>query len=298
MPSRHATMSNRKSLSSITACCLCALIVAGQGVVHAQERAVVQDEHWAMAPFLGTGAYSFEDEETVWVFEFSPRWTLRDPAADGSPARRAGIEFLLPSTVGLSQFDLDDLGGTLDPDNVATLSVVPGVYATLDLDERWTLLGTANLGIGARLDGAESALIHRLGLRARYRVGTETRGWKLIAALEHFGYNTDRDRSGRILPLSLTAEYEHALAKVAAQLVVHVTATRYLDEISVSEIGELGASITQDLEFGLAYRPAEHLRLWRLSWERVGLAYRRGEGDGDDAGFDGIRLYFRSVFHE
>lgn len=258
----------------------------------------MQTEHWAMAPFLGTGAYRFDDEETVWVFEFTPRWTLREPPADEDTSRHAGIDFLLPSTIGLSQFDLDNLPGTLDPDNVATLTVVPGIYATLALNERWTLLGVAHLGIGVRLDGAENALIHRLGLRARYRLGADGRHWNLIAALEQFGYNTDRDRSGRILPMSLTAEYEHEVAGGAAQVVVHATATRYLDSLSISEIGDVRASITQDVEFGIAYRPAERLRLWRLSWERVGIAYRRGEDDDGDSTFDGIRLYFRSVFDQ
>ena len=175
---------------------------------------------------------------------------------------------------------------------------MPGVYATLAVNERWTLLGMAHLGIGARLDGAENALIHRLGARARYRLGADGRHWNLIAALEQFGYNTDRDRSGRILPMSLTAEYEHALADRASQVVVHAMATRYLDSLSVSEIGDINASITQDLEIGVAFRPAERLRLWRFSWERIGIAYRRGEDDEGDTTFDGVRFYFRSVFDE
>ncbi len=291
MPYRHR-------FHALIVCSLAAPFLAGHGAAAAQERAAVQTEHWAMAPFLGTGAYRFDDEETVWVFGFTPRWTLRNPSAEPGTPRRAGIEFLLPSTIGLSQFDLGNLPGTLDPDNVATLTVVPGVYATLAVNDRWTLLGMAHLGIGARLDGAENALIHRLGFRARYRLGADGRHWNLIAALEQFGYHTDRDRSGRILPLSLSAEYEHALEGGAAQVIVHATATRYLDSLSVSEIGDISASITQDVEIGFAFRRAERMRLWRLSWERIGIAYRHGEDDDGDATFDGIRLYFRSVFDE
>jgi hypothetical protein len=42
-------------------------------------------------------------------------------------------------------------------------------------------------------------------------------------------------------------------------------------------------------------RPAEPFRLWRLSWERIGIAYRRGEGETD---FEGIRLFFGSAFDD
>jgi hypothetical protein len=74
-----------------------------------------------------------------------------------------------------------------------------------------------------------------------------------------------------------------------------VSGSHYLDELSVSAIGEATAAIRNDLEIGLAVRPAEPFRLWRLSWERIGIAYRRGEGETD---FEGIRLFFGSAFDD
>ena len=55
-------------------------------------------EHWALAPFLGTGAYDFDGETTVYVLEYTPRWTLKDAAEDGSVMDRARIELLVPVT--------------------------------------------------------------------------------------------------------------------------------------------------------------------------------------------------------
>lgn len=260
-------------------------------------------EHWALAPFLGTGAYDFDGETTVYVLEYTPRWTLKDAAEDGSVMDRARIELLVPATIGLANFDLGDLSETLDLGNVATLSVVPGVYATLPMSPRWTLLALGNLGLGSRLDGEEAALIHRIGLRSRYSLGSPERRLHLIAALEHIGYNTDRDRSGRLLPISLTAEFELQVDAWASRagpthLVTHLTATHYLDDLSFDSLAEVGGTIQNDFEIGFAVRPSDGFSLWKLHWERIGIAYRRGEGSTDmrDSQFEGLRLFFRSLF--
>lgn len=269
-----------------------------------QERAAADVEHWALAPFLGTGAYRFDDEETIYVFEYTLRRTLME-RSNGEAGRLARLEFALPATIGMSSFDLGDLPETLDPDNVATLSFVPGIYATFEMNPAWTLLGTANLGLGTRLDGEEAALIHRLGLRSRYTLGKGHRRWHLIAALEHIGFNTDRDRNGRLLPLSLAVEYEVDIPAWASDagptsLITHVAATHYLDDLSIDAVEELSSTIQNDLEVGIAVRPAGGFRLWKLSWERIGIAYRRGQGeDGDgESDFEGFRVFFQSMFDQ
>ncbi len=284
-------------------CCTCLLLVlAGGAPAQDVQKARDSISHWAMAPFLGTGAYEFDEEQTIYVLEYTPRWNWRDPTPAGASPRRAGLEFQLPATLGLRSFDLGDLPGTLDPGNAATLSVVPGVYATLELDPRWTLLGIANLGLGARLDGEEAALIHRFGLRGRYSVGDDERRWNFIGGIEHIGYNSDRDRNDRTLPVSLSVELELAIDAWAGEagtthLITHLTASHYLDELSLAALEEASGAIQNDLEIGFAVRPAKPFRVWRLSFERIGLAYRYGEGE-DDADFAGIRLIFGSVFDQ
>ncbi len=279
---------------------LCTL--AACATARAQEVLDAEVEHWAFAPFLGTGAYEFDGAQTIYVFEYTARWTWQTASPAGETPRRIGIDVLVPATLGLRSFDLADLPETLDTDNVATLSVVPGVYATLEMNPRWSLLGIANLGVGGRLDGGETALIHRLGLRSRWRFGPAEERWNLIAGIEHTGYNTDLDRSDRIMPISLTVEYERAIDAWEQRsgptwLVLHVTGSHYLEEFSVDAFEEAASAIRRDLEFGIAVKPNVRFRLWRLSWERIGIAYRRGEGD-DDSRFEGIRLIFRSAFDQ
>jgi hypothetical protein len=282
-----------------TAILLCALAACN---LQAQEVLEAEVDHWALAPFLGTGAYQFDQDQTIYVFEYTSRWTWKTASPAGETPRRIGIDVLVPATLGLRSFNLEDLPETLDLDNVATLSVVPGVYATLEMSSRWSLLGIANLGLGARLDGEETALIHRFGLRSRWRFGPAEERFNLIAGIEYTGYNTDRDRSDHIMPVSLTVEYERAIDAWATRsgptwLVLHVTGSNYLQEFSVDAIEEAASAIRRDLEFGIAVKPNVRFRLWKLSWERIGIAYRRGEGD-DDSDFEGIRFIFRSAFDQ
>jgi hypothetical protein len=277
-----------------------AVALAACAPAWAQEKLDTQVQHWALAPFLGTGAYEFDQEQTIYVAEFTPRWTLRHASAFDAEPRRIGIDLLVPATLGLRTFDLSNLPETLDPGNVGTLSVVPGIYATIEMNPQWTLLGIANLGIGARLDGKETAFIHRFGLRSRWRFGSLERHVNLIPAIEQIGFRSDEDRSGKMLPVSLTVEYEHAIDAWATDrgptwLVLHMTASHYLQELSLDAFEDAASTISNDIEFGIAVKPNRRFFWWRMSWERIGIAYRRGEGEHDSK-FEGIRLVFRSAF--
>ncbi|HNP34229.1 MAG TPA: hypothetical protein PKK10_00130 [Woeseiaceae bacterium] len=278
------------------------------GAATAQERADVAVQHWALAPFLGTGVYNFDNQESVFLIEYAPTWILREGSLPGASPRRARLELLLPAALGLSNFDLGDLPESLDPGNIATFSLVPGIKATFEMNERWTLRGTANLGGGARLDGEEKALIYRAGVRTRYRLGPPARRWNLIAALDYIGYDSDRDRQRQLLPLTLAVEFElgidaWAMKAGPTRLVTHISASHYLDELSLNAIDEVRSQIRNDLEIGFAIYPSKPFQLWRLSLERVGIAYRRGAGNDanpadNKAKFEGFRLYFSSLFDQ
>ncbi len=278
------------------------------GAAAAEEGSTTEVEHWALAPFLGTGAYRFDEEEMVFIFEYTPRWLLREGSKAGDLLRRAEIELRAPAALGLSSFELKNLPASLDPGNVASLSVVPGLKATVEMNERWMLRARANLGFGARLDGEESAWIYRAGVRSLYALGEPEQRWNLIAALDYIGYDSNSGRHAHLLPLTLAVELELAVDAWASEngpthLVTHLAASHYLDELSVNAIEQVSSEIKNDLEIGFAIRPATPFRLWKLSWERIGIAYRRGDGDaaGDDGAnfrFEGLRLFFGSVFDQ
>jgi len=104
--------------------------------------------HWAYSSYFGSGWYRVSGDRDVFVLRMTPRWDLRDAdfAEDGT--RTTGVELSFPITAGLDKIDLDDIAGTTDPDNLASLSVTPGIAITIPLSERWALRPFASVGWG------------------------------------------------------------------------------------------------------------------------------------------------------
>jgi hypothetical protein len=259
--------------------------------------------HWAIAPFFGTGAYRISAEQSIFAIGYAPRWTIEESSDDWIDDRPVGIEIVMPMALGLNSFDIDEIEEIVDIGNIATVSVVPGVYVTIPMSARWTLLGIANLGAGIRLDGDGSALTYRAGVRSRYRFG-DPQGlrWSLLSTIEYIGYRTDGGRSADVLPISLGVEFENRLAMTVddapVDLVTHLVATDYVGELRFDLAGQLEGLYSGDIEIGFALHPAAGFRLLGFDFERIGIAFRGGlEADGTDAsGFRAVRIYFRSVF--
>ncbi len=205
------------------------MFLAAQACGQAVDGSVVS--HWAIAPFLGTGAYRVSRDQSIFAIAYTPRWAIAESSDAWEENRTRGIEFVLPMAVGLNSFDLADIPDIVDFDNFATLSVVPGVYLTFPLSPRWTLLGTANIGLGTRLDGGDVALTYRAGVRSRYRFGNpDGFRWSLLNALEFIGYSADNGTSSEFMPFSLGVEFENGLGELRiggdeVELVTHIVAT-------------------------------------------------------------------------
>jgi hypothetical protein len=254
--------------------------------------------HWAYSAYFGTGAYTVGDAQQTYVFSAGPRWKWRDAQLDDE-ARRAGFEFRLPVAIGAYSFDAGDLGSTLHFDNVATISAVPGVTVELPINTRWSIKALTHLGWGTELDGESSAWIYWAGIRSEARFHAQSFDWALVNALTYVGYSATSTHSG-LVPLFTAFEFDHPLErrKIAGEPVHihwHVAFTKYLNAIDFGLVEPSGPTIRVDdeWELGVAFGTgAEPLRLWRLRWDRVGIAYRFSSG-GE---FEGIGLVFRSLF--
>ena len=87
--------------------------------------------HWAYSSYFGSGWYQVSGDRDVFVLRTTPRWELREANLAEDGTRTIGIELSFPITVGLDRFSIDDIPGTTNPDNLASLSVTPGIAATL-----------------------------------------------------------------------------------------------------------------------------------------------------------------------
>jgi len=255
--------------------------------------------HWAYAPYLGTGRYTLAGHGSFYTLAYKPRRELKEPSyVDGE--RRIGLTLRLP--IAASAYDLD-LAAPLEIaalDNVATWSAVPGVELDIPINERWSLKPLAYLGYGTAPAEDASAWIYWTGLKSRRVFGDDDLAWALVSSLVYVGYSPrGAGRSSRLVPLLNALEFSRPLAskKIGGDPVYlhwHVAYTHYLDALELPFDDSVStAPIDDEWELGVAFgKKDKRLKLWRLGWDRVGLAYRWST----DGRLDGIRLTFHSLF--
>jgi len=253
--------------------------------------------HWAYAAFFGTGRYEVRGSEDVYVLSYEPRWELRPPARDPAGRRRPGISLRFPVSVGVHELNIDN---ALDTGNVRTVSAVPGVDFELPMSDRWSLRPVLHAGYGSQTGGGSSAWIYWTGLRSELKFGHGDLEWALVNALTYVGYSADSGPDGDGLPLLTGFEFQRPLGdkKIGGSQVMlhwHAAYTTFLKDLDfqVAGLSEERLDLPNQWELGVAFgKRAEPLRLWRLSWDRVGVAYRFSSNEN----FKGVSLTFRSLF--
>jgi hypothetical protein len=273
----------------------CLILFAGN--VSAQQ-ATAESVHWAYSSYFGSGWYQVGGDRDVFVLRMTPRWEIREAsfAADGT--RSIGVEFSFPITAGLDKFSLDDIPGVVDPENLASVSVIPGINITVPVNDRWSLRPFAAVGWGQLLNGSESAWTYWTGVKSEFRFGGGDFDWALINAMTYVGFTPDEGPSEDFWPLmiGLTLDYPFGQRKTDGEqmyLSWHSTYTSFENSLDLTVEVEGIKPITDQWEIGLSFRRQDsRIKIWFLNFDRLGLAYRFSSS-GD---LKGIAFVFRSVF--
>lgn len=253
--------------------------------------------HWAYSSYFGTGWYRIGDSGDAFVIRVTPRWELFEPSLqDGE--RKIGVELRLPFTAGMDTFTFDDPSGTLDPSNLATLSITPGVDVTIPINHRWSLKPYASVGFGTVINENESAWTYWAGIKSKYVLASGKHDWSLLNSVGFVGFTPSSGAAEDFWPLMIGLELEHEfgdvmLAGEQALLTWHGMYTTFENDLdAVLEDGSL-KPITDQWEIAVSMRRKDNrIKLWLFHFDRLGLAYRFSS-DGD---LKGIAFVFRSVF--
>ena len=285
----------RRNLLKLLPCSAC--VILAFAAAQAQET-TDNSVHWAYSSYFGTGWYQVSDDRDVFVLRMTPRWELReaDFAEDG--ARTIGIEFRFPITAGLDRFILDDIPGVLQPDNLASISVTPGIDITVPINERWALRPFASVGWGTLLNGSESAWTYWAGVKSQYTFQSGKLNWALVNSVTYVGYKPSDGPSEDFWPLMAGLEFDYPVGNheengEKLHLTWHGMYTSFEDDLDATLEDGSTRPITDQWEFGVALRKkGQRIKIWFLSFDRLGLAYRFSSS-GD---LKGISFIFRSVF--
>lgn len=279
---------------------LCAIVLLLGGMQAVAQTEDINAVHWAYSTYFGSGWYKVSDAQDAFVMRYAPRRSLSDARIDEEGSRRWGIQLRFPVTVGLNHFPLDDLPGSVDPENLASISVTPSIYLTWPASDRWTVRPFAALGWGTLLNGEDSAWSYWAGIKSRYLLHGGERELALLNSLAFVGYSPSNGSSQDFWPVTSAVEFGHPFLTDPEdarewRLNWHLSYTFFQNDLDLVSRNLETEPISDQWELGLAVsREDAPISIWRFDFERLGLSYRFSS-DGD---LQGIGLVFSSLFDQ
>ena len=262
--------------------------------------AEAQGVHWAYAAFFGTGHYSLDGASETTVLRISAGHIFRHAELDESGARRAGIRLKVPFAIGAHSFDSPDLFPSFTFDSINSFSIVPGVEFDVPVAASWSLKPILYLGVGTETGGDVDAEIFRLGLRSERIFEPGKISVALYNSLLRMGYSADDGNASTVNLFEIGLDFGRSLEKrrigdAPVRIYWHALYTRYFNELTLDS-GDLSiepAGIDSEWEIGAGFgRQGARLGLWRIRFDRVGIAYRFNS----DGQFSGVGIVFKSLF--
>jgi len=252
---------------------------AAESPVYPYETEPARQVHWAMAAFFGSGWYRVDDNRSAFIFRIPPRQTLRRSGWNDDGSRRLGVEIQYPLALGLHQ--LKDVPDFIEFENYGTLTFTPGVQVEVPVSERWYLRPYAHLGFGYERESEEWAGIWYGGVKSRYRLREEGRSrWSLLNGVYYAGYKPEYKQRGRYGSVMAGLEVNQPLGNFRllgepASLNWHLTYNYLFDHLNFHVDEERVESVKDQWELGLALgRGGQGIKLWFITFDQVGLAYK------------------------
>ena len=252
--------------------------------------------HWAVGAFFGTGWYRVDDNRSVYVLRIPPRQTLSRASLDEDGNRQLGIEIQYPVSLGLNK--LDEIPDFVEFDNYSTISFTPGVQVEVPINRRWSLRPYAHVGYGWESETQEGAAIWYGGVKSRYLFSDSRYRWSLLNGLFFAGYKPEFEDRGQYASLMTGLEFNQPLQSFRLNddplyLNWHLTYDWFFDELSFHVDADNVESFRDQWELGLALGKRDRpIKIWFMSFEHIGLAYRWSS----NANFNAITVNFRSPF--
>jgi len=255
--------------------------------------------HWAYSSYFGTGTYQLGDLATVAVVRPNPGWTFREAAIDDGGNRTLGWRLRVPVAIGYHQFDFRNISEIIDPGNVVTVSVTPGVEMDIPVTRRWLLRPLLYAGWGTVTDSSETAWSYWTGIKSRYSWNTGKLEWSLLNAISYVGFDPNADDREGMVPIMTGFEWAYPFTNWKMdndplELSWHVAYTSFQNNLDIPPFLNPDPERVVDLwQVGVALgKQGRKFEFWKFKWDRVGLAFERGGGGN----LRGIKIYFSSVF--
>ena len=246
--------------------------------------------NWAYAAAFGTGVYRINNDE-VFVFRVMPEYRVWD-----HPERGLGLDLRVPVAFGLGDFDLANLPQGEFPDQVSTISVVPGLELEWQAASRWALKPFGHFGWGTEIGGEANAWTYWAGVNSLFdMVQTRELVLRLLNGIQWFGYSPNLGEADRFVRLALGAEGDIPMPglEIGGHTLLfhpHLIYYWYMDNLDARAFSPSSESVVHEVEIAGAIGREKPFVIWFFEFDRVGVGYRRGDN------IEGIRFFLTAVF--
>jgi len=273
----------RQGIFFCSAILLC-LSIAGKSAA-----SVLEDVNYGFATYLGSGIYSAAGRDVqVYQIPFSYQFFTMNE-------KQWGLKLTLPVTLGFYDFKLSDVVEEGFPDDISTLSFVPGVQFQYPLTQYWHLLPFIDIGIAQNLTNGDSSNIFSYGMRSYYEYPfdklTFTLGNRLLFVRQKRTDNSTRSDFGTF-ETSLDFRFQQfpVFKKYLGDFSVYYANYQYFDSLNFLFPNDQVVKVVKQNEIGFTFGVQIKKKTRYVDIPRVGLAIRKGDG------LDIYRLVFGMPF--
>lgn len=293
---RFKTLKNSRSLSKLLVL-LTFLTFPAAAEKTSIDTNPLEQIHWSLASFFGTGWYQVEGNRSTFVLHMPFSLTMSRPNIGALQKRVLKSRLMLPVSFGFHQLDR----GTdiLDKDNYATFAFIPGYEVDFFLSSRWTLKPQFHLGVGYEKDTSSLAKIWYAGIKTKYRLSdSNTNEHNFIGSISTGGSNPEFEKRSRYSAVLIGIESSFRMTQWVAQkrplnLHFHANYSELFDQLDFHLSPEQSSKIHNQWEVGIGVgRIDKVLSWWLLSFDRIGLAFQSDTSQK----FEAIKIFFSSTY--
>lgn len=261
-----------KATACLSLSLLAATAAAAPAPLSSSEQAVL---NFGFATQLGSGIYSLSGR-TLQVYRLPFGYDL--PREDEAPLK---VRLTLPLTIGFLDFEPQDVVDTGLPEQLDSLSFVPGVEFDYALTEHWAVQPFAEAGIARDRNTEVDQRVYSLGLRSRYDQERGPVAWQAYGEIVHVvveQLSFDQTDDFTRLRFGLTARRPFAAAQTGRRPDFQVYGfTESFTDAPAGPAGEPSDGGELQYEVGFTLGATETIRVWRIPLPRIGFGYRFGD---------------------
>lgn len=230
--------------------------------------------NWYYSTMFGTGFYQVGDTK-VGILQLPLSYTFKTIREQQD---KYGIKLLVPVSLGFHSFDFNELFDL--PNNVATLSVVPGIEFEYAVTKSWIIKPYAHAGVGQEFKQNVWSWIYGTGIKSRWIIPIGEGEFTLGNALNYAGYaasdDSNRAMVSLVAGLNWVTPLNFILFNRNTNIGTHLIYYGYLNELDFVEgIGD-SFNLRHEFEFALTLGTHKPRSFLGFDYTRFGLALRIG----------------------